>query len=52
MSDPIAGNAGVFVVKSNGTTALSSTGMSVEQIQDNMKQIAATTAKQRRQRRV
>ena len=39
ISDPIAGNAGVFVVKSNGTTALSSTGMSVEQIQNNMKQM-------------
>lgn len=37
ISDPIAGTAGVFVVKSNGVTALASTGMSVEQVQTNLR---------------
>ncbi len=37
VSDPIAGTAGVFVVKSNGVTALASSGMSVEQVQTNLK---------------
>ncbi len=39
ISDPIAGNAGVFVVKSDGVRALSSSGVSTEQVQDNMKQM-------------
>ncbi len=37
ISEPIAGNAGVFVVKSNGVSALASSGMSVEQVQDNLR---------------
>ena len=39
ISDPIAGNAGVFVVKSKGVTALSSSGMSIEQVQTNLRQM-------------
>ncbi len=38
ISDPIAGNAGVFVMKSNGVAALPSPGISVEQVQESMKQ--------------
>ncbi len=39
MSDPIAGNSGVFVLKSNGVAALASSGVSVEQVQENLKQM-------------
>ena len=37
ISSPIAGMTGVFVVKSNGVAALSSTGISAEQVQESMR---------------
>lgn len=38
MSSPIAGSAGVFAVQSKGVTALASNGMSVEQVQNALRQ--------------
>ncbi len=37
ISSPIAGTSGVFVVKSNGVTALASSGLPIEQVQSNLK---------------
>ncbi len=37
ISSPVAGTSGVFVVKSNGVTALASSGLPIEQVQSNLK---------------